>query len=303
MLFKILYRNLLLIICGLIFSASSQATLNVFACEPEWAALAKVLGGDRLNIYSATTSMQDPHYIQARPSLIAKARQADLLICTGAGLEAGWLPLLIRKAANPKIQPGNHGHFFAADFVNKLDIPKNLDRSHGDVHGEGNPHVHTSPENILTIAAELNKRLIKIDAVNQDYYQKNFNDFEKHWLLSIQKWRQQTAVLKGAEIITHHKYWVYLNDWTGMHLLTTLEPVPGVAPSSSHLARIKKQVADTDVKMIIHVAYVNDRAANWLSEHTDVPVVALAATVDFQNGESLTVWFDGVVEKLVANIK
>lgn len=303
MLSKIICRNLLLIICGLIFSAGSQATLNVFACEPEWAALANELGKDKLNIYAATTSMQDPHYIQARPSLIAKTRQADLLICTGAGLEAGWLPLLIRKAANPKIQPGNHGHFFAADFVSKLDIPKNLDRSHGHVHGEGNPHVHTSPENILAIAVELNKRLIKIDAANQDFYQKNFTAFEKRWQQSIKNWQQQAEILQGVKIVSHHKYWSYLNDWTGMNLMATLELVPGVSPSSTHLASLKKRMAENDVKMIIHVAYVNNRAATWLSEHSGVPVLALAATVDFQNGESLTAWFDDVIDKLVTVVK
>ncbi len=293
------YRYFLLAICGLFFSASSQATLNVFACEPEWAALANVLGGEKLSIFSATTSMQDPHYIQARPSLIAKARRADLLICTGAELEAGWLPLLIRKAANTKIQPGNSGHFFAADFVSKLGVPEQLDRSHGDVHGEGNPHIHTSPKYILRVATELKKRLIQIDESNQDFYQKKFDAFEKRWLLSMQRWEQQAAVLKDVKIVAHHEYWVYLNDWTGMHLLATLEPVPGVSPGSSHLVSLKKRIANNDVKMIMHVAYVNDRAATWLSEQSGVPVVSIAATVDFQNGESLTAWFDGVIEKLV----
>ncbi len=301
------HRLLLALACLFIANAAHSgpqvATLNVFTCGPEWAALAKELGKDKLNIFSATTSMQDPHFIQARPALIARARQADLLICTGAGLEKGWLPLLIRKAANRTIQPGNNGHFLAADFVRRLDIPRDLDRRHGHVHGGGNPHIHTSPEKILQVAVELKKRLIEIDAVNQAFYQKNFDAFKKHWQQSMEKWRQQATVLKDIKIITHHEYWAYLNDWTGMHLLTTLEPIPGVAPSSSHLARVKKQIADQEVKMIIHVDYISDRAATWVSERTGVPVVSLAATVDFQNGENLTTWFDGVIEKLIAEVE
>ncbi len=302
MLFKKNHSKWLLAVCALIFSASSQATLNVLACEPEWAALVKELGGEKLTVYSATTSKQDPHYIQARPSLIAKARRADLLICTGAELEVGWLPLLIRKAANSKIQPGNSGHFFAADFVNKLNVPQHLDRRHGDVHAEGNPHIHTGPENILRVAVELKKRLIQIDASNQAFYQKKFDIFEKRWLLSMERWKQQVVVLKEVEIVTHHEYWTYLNEWAGMHKLATLEPMPGVSPSSSHLVSLKKRMVDKDVKMIIHAAYVNDMAATWLSERSGVPVVSLAATVDFQKGESLTTWFDGVIEKLVAAV-
>jgi len=297
------YRNLLLVITALIFSANAQATLNVFACEPEWAALAKELGGDKLNIYAATTSMQDPHFIQARPGLIAKARQADLLICTGADLEVGWLPLLLRKASNSKIQPGSSGHFFAADYVNKLDIPETLDRRHGHVHVEGNPHIHTNPENLLRVAQALTKRLIKVDLANQDFYRKKLDAFEQHWQQSIKRWQQQAEVLKGIKIVSHHRYWSYLNDWTGMQLVATLEPVPGVSPGSTHLAALKKRMADKNVKMTIHVAYVNDRAARWLSKHSGVPTVSLAATVDFQKGESLTAWFDGVVEKLVATVE
>ncbi len=300
---KIQPRQWLFAVVCLFAASNSQATLNVFACEPEWAALAKELGGEQLNIFSATTSMQDPHFIQARPSLIAQARRADLLVCTGADLEIGWLPLLLRKAANNNILPGSLGHFFAADFVNMLEIPTSIDRRHGHVHGAGNPHIHTSPENMLRVAEALTKRLIKLDAVNQVYYQKNFATFEAHWQQSIKRWQQQTEVLQGINIISHHRYWSYFNAWTGMQLVATLEPIPGVSPGSAHLASLKKRVLDKDVKMIIHVAYVNNRPARWLSERTGLPVLALPATVDFQSGESLTSWFDNVVNKLVAVVK
>jgi len=204
-----------------------HADINVFACEPEWAALAEELGGDRLTVYSATTSMQDPHHIQARPSLIAKARRADLIVCSGAELEAGWLPLLLRKSGNAKIQDNQPGNFAAADFVEKHDVPEKLDRSMGDVHAEGNPHIHTSPENILLVADALYKRLAEIDADNAAVYLARYQSFEKKWQQSIEQWKAKADDLRGANIVTHHSYWTYLNDWLGMHVLAALEPCQG----------------------------------------------------------------------------
>jgi len=277
-----------------------HATINIFACEPEWAALAEEIGGDRLTVYSATTSMQDPHHIQARPSLIAKARRADLLVCSGAELEIGWLPLLLRKAGNADIQPGRLGNFAAADYVEKQDVPRKLDRSMGDVHAEGNPHIHTSPENILLVAAALYKRLGEIDTENERYYLTRYQVFEKQWKQLMTQWKEQTSVLQGVNIVTHHNFWTYLNRWIGMNVLATLEPVPGVSPSSSHLAKIKKQLSKQKIKMILHVSYVNDRPTQWLSEQTGTPVVTLPATVDYQGGQTLSQWFEKVVQHLVS---
>jgi len=276
-----------------------HADINVFACEPEWAALAEELGGDRLTVYSATTSMQDPHHIQARPSLIAKARRADLIVCSGAELEAGWLPLLLRKSGNAKIQDNQPGNFAAADFVEKHDVPEKLDRSMGDVHAEGNPHIHTSPENILLVADALYKRLAEIDADNAAVYLARYQSFEKKWQQSIEQWKAKADDLRGANIVTHHSYWTYLNDWLGMHVLAALEPVPGVSPSSSYLARVKKSLSQQQIKMILHVSYVSDRPSQWLAEQTGAPVVALPATVDYQGGQTLTQWFDEVIQRLV----
>jgi zinc/manganese transport system substrate-binding protein len=280
--------------------SSVQASINVFACEPEWAALAEELGGDKLTVYSATTAMQDPHHIQARPGLIAKARRANLLVCSGAELEAGWLPLLLRKSGNANIQQGQPGNFVAADYVEKHDVPKKLDRSMGDVHAEGNPHIHTNPENMLIVAAALSQRLIEIDGENADFYSSRYTAFEKQWLRQITSWKKQTAFLQGANIVTHHNYWRYLNHWIGLNVLATLERIPGVSPSSSHLARVKKQLVQHEIKMILHVAYANDRASQWLADQTGVPVVVLPATVDYQGGQTLSQWFNEVIQQLTS---
>ena len=133
----------------------ATAALNIFACEPEWGALAKELGGDKASIYVATTALQDPHRIEARPSLIARARTADLVVCTGAELEIGWMPLVQRQSGNARIQAGQPGYFEAASQLVLIEIPQRVDRSMGDVHAAGNPHVHLDPSNIARVAAAL----------------------------------------------------------------------------------------------------------------------------------------------------
>jgi zinc/manganese transport system substrate-binding protein len=144
-------------------AAPAHAALRVFACEPEWAALAQELGGELVAATSATTAMQDPHQIQAKPSLIAGVRNADLVVCTGAELEIGWLPRLLQQSGNAKVQPGQSGYLAAADLVRKLEVPTVLDRSQGDVHASGNPHIQTDPRNIAVVASALGARLQQLD--------------------------------------------------------------------------------------------------------------------------------------------
>ena len=157
----------------------AQATLKVFTCEPEWASLAEELGGDLVDVTSATQAMQDPHYIQARPSLIARVRKADLLVCTGAGLEAGWLPVLLRKGNNPRILAGKPGHLMATDHVPMKEIPTVVDRSMGDIHASGNPHIQTDPHNIARVAEVLEQRLVQLDSANREEYQGRYADYRQ----------------------------------------------------------------------------------------------------------------------------
>lgn len=284
-------------------SSAAQATLDVFACEPEWAALAKELGGDRLEIYSATTAQQDPHRIQARPSLIAKARKADLLICTGAELEIGWLPLLLRRSGNARIQVGQPGHFLAYEYVDMLEVPEKLDRSLGDLHASGNPHIHTDPRNILRVAEHLSQRLQMLDSEHSASYQQHYREFENKWQQAMRKWNQRAASVSGSKIVVHHDFWSYLITWLGLDKLATLEPVPGVTPSTSHLAQVKQLLKQQQAVMIINTSYMSDRPVHWLSEKTGLPVVTLPATVDYQGGETLHQWFDNLVELVQKPVK
>ena len=213
-----------------LLAGTANAALHVLACEPEWGALAQELGGPLLEVAVATSAMQDPHQIQAKPSLIARARSADLVLCTGAELEIGWLPVLLQQSGNAKVQAGQPGNFAAADHVRKLDVPGQLDRSQGDVHAAGNPHIQTDPRNIAQVATALGARLQKLDPAHADEYAQRTANFAQRWQQAMARWSAQAAPLKGTAVVSQHKAFVYLYDWLGLKEVAVLEPKPGVEP-------------------------------------------------------------------------
>jgi len=276
-----------------------MAALNIFACEPEWASLANELGGERVKSYSATTAFQDPHHIEARPSLIAKVRRADLLICSGAELEVAWLPLLQRQAGNTHVLPGKPGYLEAATMVERLDVPVKIDRSMGDVHASGNPHVHLDPRRIQTIAKALLARLIEIDPNGADHYQQRFVNFNQRWQQAMNQWQDQAKALKGTRIVVHHRDWVYLFDWLGIEIAGSLEPKPGLPTTAGHFVSLKNALASKSATMIVHTTYQNSRAANRLSQMTNIPVVELPYTVGGdEQVKDLFSLFDVTIQKL-----
>src|SRR6185369_15885512 len=216
-------------------SLQARADLSVVACEPEWASLAAELGGDKLKVTSTTTALQDPHHIEARPSLIARMRGADLLVCTGMELEIGWLPVLIQQSGNARLAVGSPSMFEAGRFITPLEVPTRIDRSEGDVHAAGNPHIQQDPRNIARIATALAARLAQLDPANAADYQQRLQSFTSRWSAAMQKWEAQAAPLKGIAVIAHHKNMAYLWSWLGVREVGTLEPKPGVEPSVGHL--------------------------------------------------------------------
>lgn len=273
-------RIILAIICAaLLAPLPALSALQVFACEPEWAALAGEIGGDRIEAFSATTAQQDPHHIEARPSLIARLRRADLLLCSGAELESGWLPMLLRQAANPRVQPGQPGHLEAAQVVTLLEIPQTLDRAQGDVHASGNPHLHLDPRRLARVAGELARRLAHIDPANAAHYHTRHEDFARRWQASIQDWERRGAPLRGLRVLSHHKNWAYLLDWLGMIEAGVLESAPGIAPGAGHLGNLVSSLRDTPAAALIRTPYQDERASERLSRLTGVPAVVLPYTV------------------------
>jgi zinc/manganese transport system substrate-binding protein len=272
-------KNLLLLV-GLLIVAPyfSSASLRVFACEPEWASLAKEIGGEKVSTFSATHAQQNPHYIRARPSLIAKIRRADLLICSGAGLEVGWLPVLIQKASST-LQPGRIGYISASDHVSILEVPTVVDRSLGDIHPEGNPHVHYHPDNIVKVANVICERLCQLDAEQAVYYQKRLEKFRQRWATAAAIWKEQSAALKGKSVVVYHKNFSYLINWLEMKQVGSLEPKPGLPPTASHLNQLLANAETNELSLIILTPYENNKAASWLSSRTGSTVVQLPYTI------------------------
>ena len=279
----------------------AHAALHVFACEPEWGALAQELGGSLVDVSVATSALQDPHQIQAKPSLIVRARNADLVACTGAELEIGWLPVLLQQSGNAKVQAGQPGNFAAADYVKKLDVPGQLDRAQGDVHAAGNPHIQTDPRNIALVAAALGARLSQLDPTHAGQYAKAQADFAQRWQQAIARWSAQAAPLKGEPVVSQHKAFVYLYDWLGMKEVAVLEPKPGVEPTASHLQEVLAALKVAPAKMVLYSAYQDSRPSEWLSKNAGIPAVKIPFTVGGSDGaKDLFGLFDDTVARLLA---
>ncbi|MBW8192565.1 zinc ABC transporter substrate-binding protein [Neiella marina] len=277
--------------------------MNIFACEPEWAALARELAPDA-NISSATTAYQDPHFVQARPSLIAKLRRADLFICSGSELEIGWLPALQMRANNPAIRDGQPGAFYAAEQVERLDVQEQVDRSMGDVHAGGNPHVHWSPSRIASIAKALAARLQQLDGEHAALYQQRLDDFLMRWQQHIGQLSAQAKPLKGTAVVAYHTSYRYLFDWLNIEQVGDLEPKPGLPPSSGHLASLVSLQQQQPFALIIFSDYHDDKGANWLATKTGVPAMRLAYSVDPNKPEmqDLFALYQSVIEQLLQSV-
>ena len=261
------------------FMLPAHATLKIFATVPEWGALAQEIGGEQVKVFTATNGLQNPHRIDAKPSLIAQARSAQLVVATGAELEVGWLPVVIRQSGNALIQPGQPGFFEAARYVTMLEIPAALDRAHGDVHAGGNPHIQTDPRNLLKIGEALSARMAEIDPANALAYQSGYKVFADKLRSAIARWEKEAAPLRGVPILVQHRAFPYLQNWLGLKEIGSLEPKPGVEASSAYLAEILAQQAVQPAKMVIRPAYQNDAPSLWIAERTKIPAVTLPFTI------------------------
>jgi len=285
----------------MVFGVKAFAALNILACTPEWGSLAKELGGDKATVYTATTALQDPHHIEARPSLIARARSADLMVCTGAELEVGWAPLLQRQSGNPKIQGGQPGYFEAATAVPLIEKPAALDRSLGDVHASGNPHLHLDPRNIEKVSIALAERMARLDAPEKAYYDARSKAFLARWREAMARWEKEAAPLKGLPLVVYHKDLSYLIRWLGMREIGSLEPKPGLPPSTAHLADLLARLRQDPAKVVVRSAYNEPRAAEWISERAKIPAVMLPYTVGgTERATDLFGLYDDTIARLLA---
>jgi zinc/manganese transport system substrate-binding protein len=297
-------RNLFLATLFGLAALPAMADLQVFATVPEWGALAQEIGGDKVKVYTATNALQDPHRIDARPSLLARARQAQLVVAAGADLEVGWLPLVLRDSGNAAIQPGRPGYFEAAAFVKRLDIPATLDRAHGDVHAAGNPHVHLDPRNVLKVGEALAARMAELDAPNAAVYQAGLKAFAGKWQLAMSRWEKEAAPLRGVPVLVHHGSFVYLINWLGMKEVGTLEPKPGIEPTSGQLSTLLARQQSAPARMVLRAAYNPDGPSRWMADKAGIPAIMLAYTVGgTAEAKDLSGLFDDSLQRLLKGVR
>ena len=285
-------------------SLPALAALQIFATVPEWGALAREIGGEKVSVFVATTALQDPHRIQARPSLLAQARRAQLVVATGADLEAGWLPLVIRDSGNANIQPGRPGYFEAARYVTLRDVPAVLDRAQGDVHAAGNPHFQLDPRNLLTIGKALSARLGELDPLNAQAYLDAYQAFAGKWQAAIARWEKEAAPLRGMPVLAHHDSFVYLAHWLGFKVTGTLEPKPGIEPTSGQLSTLVARQQSAPARMVLRTAYQSDGPSLWIVANAGIPAVLLPFTVGgTPEAGDLYGLFDDTVRRLLQGLQ
>jgi len=279
----------------------ANAALKVLATTPDWGALTQELGGERVNVYVATTALQDVHRVEAKPSLVARARSADLVVATGAELEVGWLPVLIQESGNSRIKPGAVGYFEATSALHLLEVPNRLDRAMGDIHPQGNPHVQLDPHNISAVAHALTARLAQLEPDQAAFYAAKAKDFDARWTEAIKRWESKAAPLKGAQVVIMHRDQAYLCHWLGLTEVASIEPKPGVPPTAAYLGQLVGKLTTTPPKLILLNAYNDPKAADWLSERVHAPAVVLPFSVGGSpEAKDLFGLFDDTLNKLVA---
>ncbi len=294
-------RTLIKALIAVIIVVPSQAqAMTVFACEPEWSALTKTLVPEA-TVRTATTHLQDPHYIEARPSLIAQLRGADFAICTGAELEAGWLPMLQDRAGNPKVQNGRPGMFYAAQHVDLIDPFKGtITPFSGDVHAQGNPHLHTDPRRVMLVAKALAGRLGQLFPDKKHQVDQNLAKFEDELSRRIVIWEKQAAPLKGRTVITQHASFGYMWAWLGMRPIADLEPRPGVPPTASHLEKVIALSKFQQPVGIVIAQHHDPKPGRWLANGMGIEskLLIVPATVSDEQPDSIIRWFDQVIAQL-----
>jgi zinc/manganese transport system substrate-binding protein len=254
----------------------AQAKLNVVTTTPDFAAVAREIGGDRVEVVSLAKPTEDSHFVDAKPSRILKLNRADVLIEGGAELEIGWLPTLMDSARNPKILRGTPGNVMVSEGIEMLEVPAVLDRSMGGVHAVGNPHFMTDPVNARILAERLTRVFSQLDSKSSDYFRTNLQRLSDQLATKLAEWQKQLAPFKGSRIVAYHNSWPYFARRFGLRIDVFLEPKPGIPPTPPHLAQVIKTMKEENLKLIFVEPYLNWRTAETVARHTGAKAVLVS---------------------------
>jgi len=280
---------------------SPPKKLSVVTTTPDLAALAREIGGAAVDVKALAKPTEDPHYVDAKPSLIVTLNRADVLIEGGAELEIGWMPPLLESARNDRIAAGAVGRIVASQGVKMLEVPATFDRSKGDVHPYGNPHFLLDPLNVKLMVAQMANRFSQLDPKSADVFKTNLQTFNATLDTKLAEWQKQLAPYRGAKIVTYHKDFVYLAERFNLEVVETLEPKPGIAPSPAHITQVIAKMKADNVHVILVQPYQNRKTAETVARQTDAVVLDIAQQPGaMKNTDTYFALMDNIVRTLAA---
>ena len=267
--------------------------LKVVASYPWIGYLVGQIGGDRVKVYTLVKPSEDPHFVVPKPSYIAIARSADLLLVNGAGLEVGFIPPILQQSNNSKIQPGRMGYLDLSQYIDLIEKPQRVSRELGDVHPEGNPHYHLDPHNIPILAKAIKERLCQIDKQGCNQYRQNLDTFIFFWSEKLKTWDERMKKHKGKRVISYHALYNYFLKRYGIELVATIEPLPGISPNAKHVENLINRIKEGDIFAILQDVYHEKATAQYIASKTGVKVIVLPHDVGtFPEIKSLPDLFD-----------
>jgi zinc/manganese transport system substrate-binding protein len=265
---------------GVFIGSRTGWGLRVVTTTTDLAALTRAVGGEHVDVHAIAKGVQDPHYVDAKPSFIRKVNRADLLIFNGLELEVAWLPLLIEGARNRALTPGSAGLLDASAAVNRLEVPLGeVDRSQGDIHPQGNPHYLLDPRNGVLVAQLIGDRLRQLDPAHADNYAAAQVQFAAEMGSRIEHWEHRLRAMGSISLVAFHRTWTYLGSWANLRIANYIEEKPGIPAGPRHLAALVDQVTAENIGVIALAHYNPTRSAESLAERSGARVVVLPAAV------------------------
>ena len=287
-----------IILLTLIFASMANAAFRIDTTYATMGAVAQKIGGDLVDVQVLGSSKYDPHFITPKPSLIAKLRRADLLIMNGGGLELGWLPPLLRSANNPKIQNGAKGLLDLSHYVSMIDVPASVSRAFGDIHAQGNPHISTDPHVILVMAKAIKDKLIQLDVAHSTTYSKNYDAFISYWKTYLAKLDAKMQACSVKKVIQYHELFNYFLHRYNIKSYGTVEPLPGIAPSSKHSLALINLMQEKHIKVILQDVYHERKTAKFIASKTGARVAIIPHELGANGTKSLEEFYNNIAQNI-----
>ncbi len=293
------FFSFVLFLAAITFPELARADLKVVATVPMLGAMASEIGGGHAEVKVLSLPTQDPHFLDAKPSLALDLNHADLLLVVGLGLESGWLPVLQQGARNPKILTGARGYLDVSGSVDLLERAANVDRAMGDIHAGGNPHFLFDPRAVQKLAPVLADRMAELDPANAGLYRQKSTELTTQIGSQLRPWAERAGALRDQPFVAYHGSWAYLSSWLGLRQIALLEPKPGIPPNAAHVAEVLAQARASNVKLLLQETYYPDATAKLIAEKIGARIVRIAGGP--APGQTVIGYFDALVGQLVGN--